>query len=1158
MISYGSVISAALIAVLLAGATIHGAPRQSAVPDWQARVQRAAGLFQERRGEEALRLMEQTLREVEAAVGPAHDTTAEVSNALALFYYRLGRAADAPPLWQRAIAIWEKAGAGFEAKVALGLENLAEMYRATGRAAEAEPLQRRALIIKEKILGPEHREVAETIARLAVIYIDLGRYPEGERLMERALDIDVKILGPTHPDVGILVGNLAVLDRLQGRYAQSETRSLRAKAILETVPGPAHPELVKQIRNLGDLALVRGRYAEAVSLHEQAIATLAQALGPEHPDVALPLNSLAGALVLQGKYAAAESNYRRALLILENSRGPAHPEVAQVLGNLGLLFTRTGRYVEAGVVLERALQLKEQAQGPAHPDFALSLANLARLRALQDRYTDAEMQYRRAIAIQEMAFGREHAVVAVTLNNLADLLQHHGRPRDAELLFERALAIHEKSYGGEHKELAATLNNLYLARAAQGRGREAEPLLRRSLMMSERILGPEHPDVAQGTSILAFQMAADGRLEEAVQLQTKALAISEKALGPRHPQMGLALNNLSHFLADQGRYPEAAAMLRKALEVSEQALGADHPQLALLSLNLGASNYALGRPVEAVTFADRGMQIIRAQLQRNIAYMSEKERLAFLDSVSDQFPLYLGICFSYRATMPELVGKMYDFVLWNKGFVVGGVAALRARVQASGDAEAIGLLTRLTARRTQLATLLGSPPPDRTEWRAMVDRLETEADAFEKDLARRSAAFAEQSRLAEATWQDVQRALQPGDVAVEFVRFRFRDGTRAAASRYVALVLTPETKAAPILVDLGDAEALETQPFASYAAHVRARGLVQKTTGAAASLGFHAALWKPLEAALAGARRVYVSPDGKLNQVSWGAIADEAGRLLIEHQDVRLVSSTRDLLRPVKASAGSSAVLVGNPDFDVDAAPAVAPTGAGARSRDIRTTAGPLPATDVEVQSLQTSLQARGWSIEVHTGARALESTVKRVRGPRVLHIATHGFFLSDQERPLGSAGLADRPSAAEDPMLRSGLLFAGANRALRGAATPPDREDGVLTAYEAAGLYLQGTELVVLSACETGLGEVRSGEGVFGLRRALEVAGAQSVLMSLWAVPDRETQELMSLFYEKWLAGQGKPEALRAAQLEMRQRVRTRYGQDLPYYWAAFILVGH
>jgi CHAT domain-containing protein len=266
-------------------------------------------------------------------------------------------------------------------------------------------------------------------------------------------------------------------------------------------------------------------------------------------------------------------------------------------------------------------------------------------------------------------------------------------------------------------------------------------------------------------------------------------------------------------------------------------------------------------------------------------------------------------------------------------------------------------------------------------------------------------------------------------------------------------------------------------------------------------------------------------------------------------------------------------VLIGNPQFGLDEnrqraavrslqkteEPKLLRASAGSALRSSEQRAGalePLPGTQAELDAIHDLIKRQNWQVEVYTQERALEEAVKRVQSPRVVHLATHGFFLPDQEPP--QRGLpGDAPPAREEPMVRSGLYFAGANRTLAGPVSPGGLEDGVLTAYEAMGLNLQGTELVVLSACQTGLGRVKNGEGVFGLRRALQVAGAEAVLMSLWSVPDQETQELMTLFYKKWLSGKSKHEALRESQLELRAKVKQRYGQDLPFYWGAFILVG-
>jgi len=215
-----------------------------------------------------------------------------------------------------------------------------------------------------------------------------------------------------------------------------------------------------------------------------------------------------------------------------------------------------------------------------------------------------------------------------------------------------------------------------------------------------------------------------------------------------------------------------------------------------------------------------------------------------------------------------------------------------------------------------------------------------------------------------------------------------------------------------------------------------------------------------------------------------------------------------------------------------------------------------LPATKVEIDSIATLLRKQDWHVEEYTDAAATEASILHVSGPRILHVATHAFFLPDQIAGVLRPSL-EVPPGFEDPMLRSGLFFAGANGALQGGKASSDLDDGILTAYEASSLNLQGTRLVVLSACDTGLGKIENGEGVFGLRRAFQEAGAQAVLMSLWAVPDRETQELMTLFYTKWLAGEDKQQALHDAQQELRETVKIRYGEDKPFYWGGFVLVG-
>jgi CHAT domain-containing protein/Flp pilus assembly protein TadD len=722
--------------------------------------------------------------------------------------------------------------------------------------------------------------------------------------------------------------------------------------------------------------------------------------------------------------------------------------------------------------------------------------------------------------------------------------------------------------------VASSLNNLAILYYAQGKYAEAEPLFQRALLATEKTLGPEHPTVPTSLNNLAELYRSQGKYAEAEPLYQRALRIWEKALGPEHPAAAYALNNLALLYETQGKYAEAEPLFQRALRTWEKALGPAHPEVATALNNLAALYYAQAQPEKAEPLFQRGLENLVSQFERYFPYMSEKDKLAFLDTVSGNFPLYASFCFSYWVRNPALAARLYDALLWRKGLVASGMAALRSQILSSGDRQALALLDQLNAKRSVLANFLNQQPKDRAEWKKTSEQLGREADEIERELARTTSAWAEQKRLARATWRDVQKALAKDEAAVEVVRFPFYDGKRwTDKTYYAALVITPETTTAPALLALGEAEKLEGEPLEEYRWRVATRDKPDERSVGRTGAALYNVFWKPLETALAGKKRIYLSPDGALNQVSLGVVLAEDGRLLMEDRDLRLVSSTKDILRQRQGPAAGSAVLIGNPNFNLSeaqqrsAARALRPAKesevllaaalGGRRSGEQRGRAlEPLPGTKAELQSIQALLGEKGWRVEVYDGDNALEERVKNVSKPRVLHVATHGFFFRNQEfapRPLG----VDRPSGREDPMLRAGLYFAGANRVLTGGGATADLDDGVLTAFEATGLNLHGTELVVLSACGTGLGRVESGEGVFGLRRALEMAGAEAVLMSLWSVPDQETQELMGLFYEKWLAGKEKHAALREAQLEMRQKVKERYGEDLPFYWGAFVLVG-
>jgi CHAT domain-containing protein/tetratricopeptide (TPR) repeat protein len=951
-----------------------------------------------------------------------------------------------------------------------------------------------------------------------------------------------------------------------GKYAEALPAAQEALRVAEATFRPSDKRLAGSQMKVGQVLFKLNRLAEARDALTRSLASYERAVGPNSPEVATCAGHLALVYEAEQRYGEAEALHRRALAIDERALGPENGDLAIDLNNLAEILHRQMKFAEEEPVAMRALAIDVKVLGKDHPTVAVDLGNVAALYMAEGRNAAAEPIFRRALEINEKALGPAHPAVALSLSNLATLLRTEGQYGEAETLYRRAISSNLKALGPEHPQVARMMSSLAAMYVEQVKFAAADPLLRQALAIHEKVLGPDAPDVAADLSQLAAMYGAAGRFAEEEPLLRRALAIEEKAYGAKHPDVARRLIDLGAMLRDQGRYADAEPLELRALAILETTLGPHHPDTRECVLNLAVTYFGWNRPDKAAPLFDRHVASLAGEFQSSFAYMSESQRLRFLGTVPGAFPLYFSFVATYRDRDPSLAGKMYDALLWEKGLIANSAAAMRARILNGKDPAAVALYDRLTAKKGELAAASSSGKN--------LDALEQECNAIEKELVRRSGAVAGEKTLAQATWQDVRKALQPGEAAVEYVRFRAHSGKSwTGANYYAALVVTPAI-ASPKIVILGDASKVEASALASFRAETaKTRGIALGASQQAPGDGAYAAFWKPVETALGGAKRVYVSADGMLNQMPMGLMRDTDGKLLLERYDLRPVNSTKDLLRPASGPEAKTAVVIGNPLFAMTEAQhraAVAALKEGGASRAAGLAASgpatrgiggaalpPLPSTQLEVDAVAEALKSAGWQVAPYTRERALEEVLDGVHRPRVLHVATHGFFLPDAPASAAKQKMGEAVSGIEEPMLRSGLFFAGADRARSGAPRTAGLDDGILTAYQAAQLDLSGTELVVLSACETGLGEQKNGEGVFGLPRGLQEAGAEAVLMSMWSVPDQETQELMTLFYQKWLAGLDKHEALRQAQLQERETVRGRYGKDLPYYWGAFVLIG-
>ena len=832
---------------------------------------------------------------------------------------------------------------------------------------------------------------------------------------------------------------------------------------------------------------------------------------------------------------------------------------AQRLDGQAVQLHGAGRYEEAVPLAERALAIREKALSAEHPDVATSLNNLAAMSAAKGDYGRAEPLYQRALAIREKALGAEHPSVALSLNNLALLYFAKGDYERAEPLYLRALAIDEKSSGAEHPNVATSLNNLAGLYKTKRDYERAEPLFLRALAIDEKALGMEHPYVAISLNNLAGLYDDKGDYGRAEPLYQRALAIREKAFGAEHPDVALSLNNLAVLYFTKGDYGRAEPLYQRALTIREKALGAEHPRVATSLNNLAALYFAKGDYERAVTGLSRAADIREQNIGLILITGSEKQKQLYLDTISGETDGIVSLNVKDAPKNVAAARLALTTILRRKGRALDAMTDQIATLRRRAAPEDQKLLDQLAAARSQLANLqlggaTGNLAPAARQ--AKLSAIAEEVEKLEGDISRRSGEFRAQAQP--VTLSNVRAALPADSALIEILSYRpfnakAKPGEKSfGASRYVAYVARREGE--PLFVELGEAAAIEANVEKLRAALRDPKRADAKDLARAVD----EQVMRPVRGLLGATRRIFLSPDGALNLIPFAALVDERGKYLVEDYTLTYLTSGRDLLRlQVTGESKEPPVVLANPLYDAGGALTIRTVDAAttiAREVDFRgidfskLLYAPLPGTAEEAKALSALMPGS----RVLTAAGATEAALKQIHSPRILHVATHGFFLTDQPRAEGVRGLklvsgaaqsdvAAVPGGAargENPLLRSGLILASVNQRQSGAG-----EDGVLTAAEASSLDLWGTKLVVLSACETGLGNVKNGDGVYGLRRALVLAGSESQVMSLWQVSDEATRDLMKAYYTRLQQGRGRTEALRQVQLEMLNKAAGMQG---------------
>jgi tetratricopeptide (TPR) repeat protein/CHAT domain-containing protein len=1007
-----------------------------------------------------------------------------------------------------------------------------------------------------------HSSYALCLERLGNLYYNSGNYNSAEPYYKQALEIRKKVLSEKHPDYASNLNSLGNLYYNCGNYNSAENYFKQALEIRKIVLGEMHQDYAWSLYNLGRVYNKIGDYESAEPYYKQALEIRKKVLGEKHPDYASSLNTLGGLYGEMGDYKSAEPYYKQALEIRKKVLGVNHQNYASSLNNLGVLYEKMGDYKSAEHYYKQALEIRKKVLGEKHPDYALSLNNLGGVYEHMGDYKSSEYYLKMALEIRKKVLGEKHPDYASSLNFLGLLYKNLGDYNSSLSSFKASLEIRKEVLGEYHKDFAISLNNVAGAYKLMGNYKLAESYYKHSLSIIAKVQGETHPNYATSCHNLCKLYIAMADYTLAEKYLKRSLEIRKEKLGVQHPYYGTLLNDLGYLNELKGDYKSAELYYKEALEIRKKGLGEEHPDY-LSSLNNLAILYSkTNRSKDALLIYEANIEVLNKNITLNFEWLNDNEKELFW-KMSEYFYNTLDqFVTSHLNELPQATNLSYNSILFTKGKL------MEAKISKENDLlEIVEIRDKLSFIRKKLAKL--NENGDAIQFKKLAD----DANVLDSKLSQIWDEYANQKKNLSITWNQVQATLSSDESAIEFVRYK---AEKDSQYYYNALIIR-KNDVNPILVPLCKEDQLKS---------------INTKEGFS---DFYPLIWAPMEIYLKDIKTIYYSPVGLLNNIPFGAIypkkgagdivkvtfakrgvgmessivSEENADFLMKKYTLHQLTSTRYLAMGLKEKSVNkiekSIVLIGGVNYNY--LPGVNEIGVKKEIKTASRVANSakllkyLAGTKIEVDNISKCLQINGWETSVLEYDSATEENVvkfenKDAKG--VLHIATHGFaFPNIKEFPANSDSniLKQGYCYYTNPLQRCGLLLAGANWAWTGSDELKkrnlDAEDGVLTAAQVALLNLRKTNLVVLSACETGLGKIIGNEGVFGLKRAFKLAGVEQMVVSLWEVPDKESMELMSYFYNELAETQNSIVSFEKAQKTMLNKYPTR-----PDLWAGFVLV--
>jgi CHAT domain-containing protein/tetratricopeptide (TPR) repeat protein len=991
--------------------------------------------------------------------------------------------------------------------------------------------------IKSNLFGSHAPETQLARIHLANFYVDYtNKITEAAKIYQESFTNSVeKEIGTWHKDHLVILNHLATLYELTDKFKEAEATLDKASDVARSKYDDRDYQYGVELNHIARLQIKLGQYEKAEADVNKSLTILEEFRKEETKKVYLinAIETKAVLLGIKGLFDEAEDALDRATRMIKKSDNLVGIDELSTAKELSSLFIQLGRYSETERILDELIEEYEKLYGNNSLRLIEPLVNKGRLILAKGDYTEAEKIARRALQIATQVYTDQSTKAAPAQKLLGSIYYTIGDYDKAQDNVSKALQSQRREFGPEHIEVAKSLSQLALIKFYKGDNhKEVEPLLIEARDIIGKRVGKDNPQYAEVLKDVAVLYIHDKRYDVAFNSLTQAEAIWRAKTGSKRNINAAGIYTLTGDVYYQLKnYNKAEDFYNKGKDIYESNFSRNHPEYVKVLSKLSKVYFMKKEFKAAKRNIEEALSNYENFIKQFFPALSEREKAKYWNTIKGDFEFYNTLAFGNLDDFRDLTGKVYNYQLLTKALLLSSSIKIRQRILNSQDENLKTSYNLWVQKKEMLTNALSMSTQQLTENEINTTALSNEVEALEKQLSLQSELFGQSFENKRITYENVQKSIGKNDVAVEMVRYRYFNHSFTDSIVYVALYVKNDN-ARPKAIPLGDGNKMETRYFRYYR-----NCITSKITDNYSYKVF----WEPIQKEIGQYATIYISPDGVYNQLNLEAIPTPDGKYIIDNSNIVIISNTKDLylqkLKSKQTAPANNATVFGNPTFYLTA------------SADNNIPS--LPGTEKEVAELQDLLKQKGWKTNEYTATSATEERIKELDSPKIFHIATHGFYTPTADNKEISELAENEAELGDNPLLKTGLLLKGAGDVLAKTKYNYNIENGILTAYEAMNLNLDKTDLVVLSACETGLGEISNGEGVYGLQRAFLVAGAKTLIMSMFKVDDEATQKLILNFYRKWLATNN----LRQSFVDAKKELRNEYPE--PIYWGAFMMIG-